>query len=418
MEGSAIEYKSTIAEIRIVRPPAAPHAEKSFARISLALPLHILGTCPFRTCQGNVAYSTILRSFRGSDRVKRIVLCCDGTWNRPDQVHDGSVCASNVTKIARCITQADATGVPQVVFYDKGVGTGRFDRLLGGGFGWGIKHKILDAYRFLMTTYAPGDELFFFGFSRGAYTVRSIFGLIRNSGLLKLEFRHKLADAYSLYRRRDSASHPNAVESELFRRSYSFEPRARFMGVWDTVGALGIPVGGLFRLVNKRWSFHDITLSSQVDNAFQALAIDEHRKPFQPSIWQQSPDADGQRLEQVWFAGVHSNVGGSYPNSGLSDITLFWMVGKAESYGLRIDHTKFAVINRPRPDPLGKLYNSQTIWYKLTGLGDYVRPMGQGANEFAASTALDRLQREKGYHPSNLTDFMDASGKIMPISTS
>jgi uncharacterized protein (DUF2235 family) len=101
------------------------------------------------------------------------------------------------------------------VFYDKGVGTGHFDRLLGGAFGWGIKEKILDAYRFLIINYEPGDELFFFGFSRGAYTVRSTFGLIRNCGLLKPEFAHKLPDAYALYRRRDDASHPDAVESEL-----------------------------------------------------------------------------------------------------------------------------------------------------------------------------------------------------------
>src|SRR5882672_8985050 len=147
--------------------------------------------------------------------MKRIVICCDGTWNRPDQVHDGKVCASNVTKVARCVAPVDPRGIQQLVFYDKGVGTGYFDRLRGGAFGWGIKRKILDAYRFLVTTYDPGDELFFLGFSRGAYTVRSTFGLIRNSGLLKPEFASKLADAYALYRRRDAASHPDAVESEL-----------------------------------------------------------------------------------------------------------------------------------------------------------------------------------------------------------
>lgn len=160
---------------------------------------------------------------------------------------------------------------------EKGVGTGRFDRLLGGAFGWRIKDKILNVYRFLMTSYEPEDELFFFGFSRGAYIARSTFGLIRNSGLLRPEFAHKLEDAYDLYRRRDNASHPDAVESELFRRSYSTELRAKFIGVWDTVGALGLPVGGLLQFINKRWSFHDVTLSSWVDNAYQALAIDEHR---------------------------------------------------------------------------------------------------------------------------------------------
>jgi uncharacterized protein (DUF2235 family) len=168
----------------------------------------------------------------GRSHMKRIVVCCDGTWNRPDQVHDGETCASNVTKIARCISPVDSLGVPQLVFYDKGVGTGQWDRLLGGAFGLGIKKKILDAYRFLVINYEPQDELFFLGFSRGAYTVRSTFGLIRNSGLLRPEFMHKLDDAYALYRRRDNASHPDAVESELFRRTYSREPRAKFMGVW------------------------------------------------------------------------------------------------------------------------------------------------------------------------------------------
>ncbi len=194
--------------------------------------------------------------------MKRILVCCDGTWNRPDQVHNGEVCASNVTKLARCIAPIDSQGIRQLMFYDKGVGTGHFDRIRGGAFGWGIKRKILDAYRFLMINYEPGDELFFFGFSRGAYTVRSTFGLIRNSGLLKPAFAHKLIDAYALYRRRDDASHPDAVESELFRRSYSEEPRAKFIGVWDTVGALGLPVGGLLQFINQRWKFHDMTLSA------------------------------------------------------------------------------------------------------------------------------------------------------------
>jgi uncharacterized protein (DUF2235 family) len=161
--------------------------------------------------------------------MKRIVICCDGTWNRPDQVHGGIVCASNVTKIARCIPSVDAAGISQLVFYDKGLGTGRLDRFRGGAFGWGIKKKILDAYRFLVINYVPEDELFFFGFSRGAYTVRSTFGLIRNSGLLRPEFAHKIEDAYALYRRRDDAARPNAVESELFRRSYSTDVRAKFM---------------------------------------------------------------------------------------------------------------------------------------------------------------------------------------------
>ena len=348
--------------------------------------------------------------------MKRIVICCDGTWNRPDQVHDGAVCASNVTKIARCIPPVDSSGIQQLVFYDKGVGTGKFDRLCGGAFGWGLKRKIFDAYSFLVVNYTPGDELFFFGFSRGAYTVRSTFGLIRNGGILKPAFAHKFPDAYALYRRRDDASHPDAVESELFRRSYSYEPRAKFIGVWDTVGALGLPVGGFLQFINKGWSFHDMTLSSWVDNAFQALAIDEHRKPFRPSIWESSKNATGQVLEQVWFAGVHSNIGGSYPKAGMSDITLLWMMAKAISCGLAIDRNCMDSINQPKPDPLGKIYNSQTVWYKLAGLGDYLRPIGQTLQESVASTAIDRFKDAgSAYQPENLKEFVARSGAVRPV---
>jgi len=348
--------------------------------------------------------------------MKRIIVCCDGTWNRPDQVQDGQVCPSNVTKIARCIAPVDSAGQRQLVFYDKGVGTGKFDRLTGGAFGWGIKGKILDGYRFLVTTYDPEDEIFFLGFSRGAYTVRSLFGLIRNSGLLKREFSNKLADAYALYRRRDDASHPDAVESELFRKTYSNEPRAKFMGVWDTVGALGLPVGGLLQFVNKRWSFHDMTLSSWVENAFQALAIDERRKPFRPSIWEQSSKANGQVLEQVWFAGVHSNIGGSYPRAGLSDITLLWMIAKAEACGLAVDWNCVSAIDNPRPDAFGELYDSQTVWYKITGLGDYIRPIGQKDKESAADTAVSRLENVGSkYQPPNLKDFLVHQGTVSRV---
>lgn len=348
--------------------------------------------------------------------MKRIAICCDGTWNRPDQVHDGKLCPSNVTKLARCIAPADPNGVQQLVFYDKGVGTGRLDRILGGAFGFGIKAKILEAYRFLVTAYEPGDEIFFLGFSRGAYTVRSAFGLIRNSGLLKREFAHKVEDAYALYRRRDDDSHPDAVESQLFRRSFSWEPRARCIGVWDTVGALGLPVGGLLRFINRRWRFHDMTLSSYVDNAFQALSIDERRKPFRPCVWEQSPKASGQVLEQVWFAGVHSNVGGSYPQAGLSDITLLWMMNRVEACGLAIDRHCLEMNDHPRPDPSGELYNSQTAWYKIAGLGDYIRPITRKANQSAAGSAIARIKNPAAkYQPPNLEQFLDEGGPVTPV---
>ena len=170
---------------------------------------------------------------------KRLIVCCDGTWNKPDQPSP-----TNVTKLALYVASQDPAGIEQRVFYDKGVGTGRFDHLLGGAFGVGLSKNVQDGYRFLVANYEPGDELFFFGFSRGAYTARSIVGFIRNSGLLKREYADKLAPAYDLYRRRDDASHPDAAEAELFRKSFAYKPRVKFIGVWDTVGAFGIPLSG------------------------------------------------------------------------------------------------------------------------------------------------------------------------------
>ncbi len=345
--------------------------------------------------------------------MKRIVICCDGTWSKPDQMQGGVLSPSNVTRVALCVAPAGAGGVEQRLFYDKGVGTGAFDRIRGGAFGWGISEKILAAYRFLIANYDPGDELFFFGFSRGAYTVRSTFGLVRNSGLLKREYAGKLDDAYALYRRRDDASHPDAVESELFRKSFSHEPRAKFMGVWDTVGALGIPVGGLFRFINSRWTFHDLDLSRWVDNAHQALAIDEKRKPFAPAVWKQHPQAVGQVLEQIWFAGVHSNVGGGYSNTGLSDLALLWMVNKAEACGLTFDRARLNAM--VKPDALGKMEDSQRWFYKILA-GDYIRPMGKEPNESAGSTAVTRLNNAASkYDPKNLRAYLAGGGKVTPV---
>jgi uncharacterized protein (DUF2235 family) len=198
---------------------------------------------------------------------KRLVICCDGTWNVPDQkdgrqTDNALPCPSNVAKMALAVAPRDDDGRDQLVFYGKGVGTGRWDRLRGGAFGWGLSEHILDAYRFLMQHFEPDDEIFLFGFSRGAYTARSTAGFIRNSGILKREHRAKLADAFRLYRRRDEASQPAEIEATLFRRAFSHETRIKFVGVWDTVGALGIPRGipwlpvSLLQLVNKPWAFH------------------------------------------------------------------------------------------------------------------------------------------------------------------
>ncbi len=307
--------------------------------------------------------------------MKRLVLCFDGTWNTPDQRDRGTVpTASNVTKLALAIRLADAWKIPQRAYYHTGLGTGRgLDRILGGAFGYGISRNIQDGYDFLLREFEPGDELFLFGFSRGAYTARSLAGLIRSCGVLLPRHRDKITAAYRLYRRRDKDSKPAAQESVLFRKTYSHQPdvRIRFIGVWDTVGALGIPSQLLLIPARLFRQFHDVNLSSFVDRAYQVLAIDEKRRSFEPTLWEQQPHATGQVIEQVWCAGVHTNVGGGYEDTGLSDLALQWMLERAAASGLAVDPG--AIGASFHPDPLGALRDSRRGLYRL--VLPYVRPI-------------------------------------------
>jgi uncharacterized protein (DUF2235 family) len=330
---------------------------------------------------------------------KRIVVCCDGTWNKPDQQRP-----TNVFKASRAVRPRDGQ-TPQIVYYARGVGTGNLlDRVTGGAFGHGLSQNIEDAYRFLVMNYEPGDEVFFLGFSRGAYTVRSTAGLVRNAGLLRRENIHRTPDAIRLYR---SPTHPDHPDSEKFRADYSWPDfRITFLGVWDTVGSLGIPLTGLNLLTRKRYAFHDIKLSSRIDNAFHAVAIDEQRNSFQPALWEQQA-ADGQRMEQVWFTGVHSDVGGGYPDTGLSDIALHWLLDRAVECGLAIDRDWLTANTRPAHD--GALHDSRQGVFRL--LRRHVRSIGaaERANERVHESAIQRHQAGTlGYAPRNLSRYLES----------
>ena len=168
--------------------------------------------------------------------MKRIVVCSDGTWSVPDKERP-----TNVTRMARAVAPTAPDGRVQVVFYDAGVGTeGLWSRFAGGVSGKGIEKNIRDCYRFLMHNYEEGDEIYLFGYSRGAYTVRSLAGMVRNVGLLWKSEAGELGRAYQLYRRRDAG--PSSEEARAFRAAHSQEAAITFIGVWDTVGALGIPL--------------------------------------------------------------------------------------------------------------------------------------------------------------------------------
>jgi uncharacterized protein (DUF2235 family) len=361
---------------------------------------------------------------------KRLVVCCDGTWNTPDQRSGGEPVPTNVTKVALAVAPKDRAGRKQLAFYHQGVGTSRWDRISGGAFGFGLSRNICDTYRFLVQNFEPGDELFFFGFSRGAFTARSTVGFVRNCGILRREHADRVNEAYALYRNRNSHTHPQSIEAQLYRRSFSHETRIRFIGVWDTVGALGIPLSGLrmVNLFNRRWQFHDTDLSASVDAAFQALAIDEQRGPFQPAIWTQRADTDRQRLEQVWFAGVHCDVGGGYPDPALAEIALLWMVDRARECGLTFQSDAFTRLpssaaadmqhtgSNVFPDPLGRLHESRKGFYRL--FPPFIRNLGvtDAAHEYVASSAVIRHREMKAYASPALATYLDHSHQVSEVS--
>jgi uncharacterized protein (DUF2235 family) len=352
--------------------------------------------------------------------VKRLVICCDGTWNTPDQTSGGTPCPTNVTKLALAVA-GESDGVPQLLYYHRGVGSYGRPRLRGGALGVGVSQDVRRAYRFVVENYEPDDEIFLFGFSRGAFTARSVAGLIRNAGVLRPAAVERIDDAYALYRAR--AIKPRDIESELFRRSYShetstFHTRIRFIGVWDTVGALGIPTIGpkfLTNWINRRFAFHDTELSSRVDVAVHAVAIDERRKAFSPALWTRHDDAGDQVVEQVWFSGVHSEVGGGYRDSSLSDIALLWLAGRAAKHGLGlregafVDAAAWGVPNLPPVgrNPLGEIHESRSGIYRLQRpLARLRLDLRKAVGLSVASTAVRRHDADPAYRPPGFDEFV------------
>ncbi len=337
--------------------------------------------------------------------MKRIVLFCDGTWNRPDGDIGFSKCQTNVVKMANALSPCSVDGISQLLYYDAGIGTEGplLHRLYDGVTGAGLEENILQAYRFIIDHYNQGDELYFFGFSRGAFTVRSLAGLIRNSGILRRENKGMVSKAYSLYQFRSKRYHPKELEATLFRRSFAVveTTRIKFIGVWDTVGSLGNP---LFwnGVVNSRYRFHDTKLSTTIDFAFQALALDEQRSNFRPSLWHQQSGAISQVLEQVWFMGVHSDVGGGYPESQLSDVSLCWMLTKAAECKLSFEWIPTNV------DVMAQMHQSYSVFYKLWPR--FIRAVDIGTQDADTHESLhwsvfQRINRDNRYRPANLMDY-------------
>jgi hypothetical protein len=325
------------------------------------------------------ANASRFRDLRGAvsmETLKRLVLCLDGTWNADDSQR-----ITNIVRIRDLINPKleTANGVEyQRVYYHNGVGTGLTtrDRILGGATGAGLGHNVRSAYRFLSQTYKPEVEIYIFGFSRGAFTARSLAGYVGGSGLLKPEFcsAENEMRAWKFYHTPPDDRHPQEFE-ELAKLSFP-TVKIRLLGVFDTVGALGVPLEWFRSWNRKRFEFHNVTLGTNIEYAFHALAIDEKRGPFQASLWQYPNHKNFEHVEQVWFPGVHANVGGGYENTGLSDMALHWMLSRIEArhVGLQMVSDWKQTVT---PNELGTLYESRSAAYWWSNISPMIRVINQ-----------------------------------------
>lgn len=274
--------------------------------------------------------------------MKKIVLLSDGTGNGATKRHK--------TNVWRLYNALDLHRKDQIAMYDDGVGSQEFllFKLLGGAFGWGLKRNVIELYKFLCRNYVKGDRIYLFGFSRGAFTVRVLAGLIEKCGLYT-NFRsekelHATARAnYAIYREKYrryqlSTLFPRIRDCALIKDRSRLHnatwPRIEFIGVWDTVDAYGLPFDELVDLWDQfifPMRFQNQRLNERVAKACHAVSIDDERHTFHPVLWDESEESSPGRIEQVWFPGVHSDVGGGYPRHALALVSLDWMISKVEA---------------------------------------------------------------------------------------
>jgi len=353
--------------------------------------------------------------------MKRIVICCDGTWQR---LYNKSL--TNVALTARAVAPRDARGRSQIVYYSAGVGASLDGLSIWQGMtGADLDDHLLDAYLFLNLNYEPGDEIYLFGFSRGAYTVRSLAGLLRKCGILRRAHVDKARAALDLYRHRETTA--DTFLASRFRAAHAIawprlnrdgatidtppvDLRIRFLGVWDTVGALGIPrVLPLSLGLNDQYLFHDTALSRAVQSARHAVAIDERRAAFAPTLWTNlgafnTPGAPP-RVSQMWFPGDHGGVGGGDDARGLSNCALLWVLEGAEQVGLALAREPGSVISGAMAeiDPIGaRLGRKQRSALDL--MGERWRD-GLMRYEDLHEVARLRWLADRGYRPKPMLRF-------------
>ncbi len=364
---------------------------------------------------------------------KSLVALLDGTWNTVES-------QTNIWKLGQLLAGDRADGGPQVVRYDPGVGTAFGLKLVGGLFGYGLEENAREAYAWIRDNWEDGDDVYLFGFSRGAFTARSLAGVIARCGLAKRDGTLTIDDAFGRYKRmREDRSirrlqelhfdrergqgPPFTAEDELFFAQSRRIP-IRFVGVFDTVGALGVPFGDIPGVSRRSFAFHDTRLSTVVRSSRQAIAIDEQRAAYAPTRWKSftpQPPPDRPRpapdAEQRWFCGAHANVGGGYRGNELSDIPLAWLMREAATAGLA-----FSRPYEPRPDAFRAdirdsfrefawgLYALARLWRRFDRViqeppfpveGGILNPV----NETIDGSVFDRWRADPAYRPRPITEW-------------
>ena len=365
--------------------------------------------------------------------VKRIALFLDGTWNAVDD-------NTNVWRLKSLCAQTPE----QLVYYSAGVGTQKGEKISGGMFGIGINDEVTNAYEWLLEHYEDGAQIFIFGFSRGAFTARSLAGFIAKCGLLKPGSPVSLTQLFDRYRQGNvprtvrelqEAPADGLAREDLWIREYARAIPVWFQGVWDTVGSLGVPVPFAPKVSTEDFAFLETDMRINYTHGYHALAMDEHREAFAPTLWVKSTPKgeappviapgtidfrDMNHVEQRWFAGAHSNVGGGYENDLLAQIPLEWLMSKAIAHGLVF--TNSVVIDGdentcPIHDSLKEMAHG--VYALLTK--PYYRPVGAERvengdavttifNETIDGTVFDRWQKCSDYRPPNLIDWAKRRG--------
>lgn len=387
----------------------------------------------------------------------RIAIFCDGTWNSPKQAQP--------THVHRLYKATRATPNQRVI-YVAGVGTGGtlkgkvdrgIDRIGGGVFGWGLNANIKQAYRALAMAYTPGDEIFIFGFSRGAYTARSLAGMIRKVGIIEDTSPAGVDRAFTLYRKPGARNapdeahilkerremSPNVATSDADMKHRMDQPKGEaqegevalvqvtYLGIWDTVGALGIPtsiLGPIALVWNRKYQFHDTKLSRMVRSARHALALDERRVFYRPALWdnlEQNPEGPGlnkgdrsprRPYQQVWFTGTHAIVGGSGSTRGLTAASLDWVAQGAQELGLQLDATTPLLDHDPDPLVDSVELMDAPLVYRLAGaLLDWRKGPGHPVDLHPSARA--RVEGRAEYRPLSLRGLMPELFGGQPLGT-